>query len=107
MTPRDSKRFMKWYHVFFATVSLAAGGVFMFKLAAFWKADRREELTGFAFDPILVYAFVAAGFMTLLAWAYLTGQFRDIERPKYDMFERFAEQERQEVAMRKEAANHE
>lgn len=98
---------MRWYHVFFVGISLAAGCVFMFKLAAFWKSDRKEELTGFAFDPILVYAFVAAGFMTLLAWAYLTGQFRDIESPKYEMFERLAEQERHEVAMRKEAQSHE
>jgi nitrogen fixation-related uncharacterized protein len=65
------------------------------------KTIKKDELAGFAFDPIMVYAFVAIGFLCMLAWAYLTGQFRDIERPKYELFERFDEQERQEAEMAK------
>ena len=74
----------------------AAGCMFVYKLFAFLKTIKRDELAGFAFDPIIVYALVAMGFLCLLAWAYLTGQFREIERPKYEMFRRFAEQERAE-----------
>lgn len=92
-----SRRFTRNFHVFFITVSLAAGAMFTFKLFSFMKTIKKEELDGFAFDPILVYAFVAVGFLFLLAWAYLTGQFRDIESPKYDMFARFQQQERDEA----------
>jgi len=94
-----SRRFTRGFHAFFIVVSVAAGIMFVFKLFSFMMTIKREELAGFAFDPILVYAFVAAGFVFLLGWAYLTGQFRDIERPKYDMFERLEEQERQEAGL--------
>lgn len=89
------------FHLFFIAVSLAAGVMFTFKLFSFLKTIKKDELAGFAFDPIMVYAFVAIGFLCMLAWAYLTGQFRDIERPKYELFERFDEQERQEAEMAK------
>ena len=81
---------------FFVMAVTAAGGMFIFKLFSFLKTIKRDELAGFAFDPIMIYAFVAMGFMFLLAWAFLTGQFRDIEGPKYDMMDRFDEQERAE-----------
>ena len=83
-------------HVFFILAVTVAGCMFTFKLFSFLKTIKRDELAGFAFDPILIYAFVAMGFLCLLAWAYLTGQFRDVERAKYDMLERFDEQERAE-----------
>ena len=81
-------------HIFFVIAVTAAGCMFTFKLFAFLKTIKRDEMAGFAFDPILVYAFVAMGFLCLLAWAYLTGQFRDIEAPKHEMLVRFEEQER-------------
>lgn len=80
-------------HVFFVIVSLLAGCMFVFKLFEFLRTIERDELAGFAYDPIVVYGLVAMGFLLLLGWAYLSGQFRDIERPKYEMFERLAEQE--------------
>lgn len=80
-------------HAVFVTACLSAGGMFVFKLFSFMKTIKRDEMAGFAFDPIVTYGFVAMGFLFLIAWAYLTGQFRDIERPKYDMLERFQEQE--------------
>jgi nitrogen fixation-related uncharacterized protein len=83
-------------HVFFITAVLCAGCMFTFKLFSFMKTIKKDELAGFAFDPILIYGFVAMGFLFLLCWAYLSGQFKDIERPKYEMLERFAEQERSE-----------
>lgn len=81
---------------FFCTAVTVAGCMFTFKLYSFLKTIRRDELAGFAFDPIVIYGIVATGFLLLLAWAFLTGQFRDIERPKHEMLERFLEQERAE-----------
>ena len=73
--------------------------MFCFKLYAFLSTIKRDELAGFAYDPMMTYAFVAMGFLCLLVWAYMSGQFRDIERPKHDMLERFYRQERAEARM--------
>jgi hypothetical protein len=83
-------------HAVFILAITAAGCMFIFKLFSFLTTIKKDELAGFAFDPILIYGLVAMGFLCLLAWAYLTGQFRDIERPKYEMLEKFEEQERAE-----------
>ena len=88
---------MRIVHLFFVTAALSAGGMFVFKLFSFMKTIKRDEMAGFAFDPIITYGFVAMGFLFLLAWAYMTGQFRDIERTKHEMLERFYEQERLEA----------
>lgn len=93
--PAPKKRFGP-IHTFFVLACSVAGCMFVYKLFAFLKTIKRDELAGFAFDPIVVYGFVAMGFLFLLAWAYLSGQFHDIERPKYEMIERFEEQERAE-----------
>ena len=85
-------------HVFFITACLAAGVMFTFKLHEFLRTIKRDELVGFAHDPILVYAFVAVGFLCLLGWAFMTGQFRGIERTKLEMLERVAAQELAERA---------
>lgn len=91
----ESRR-LRPLHVFFVLACAAAGCMFIYKLFAFLKTIKRDELAGFAFDPIIVYAFVAMGFLFLLAWAYLSGQFHDVEQPKHDMLRRFEEQERAE-----------
>ena len=93
---QSKNRARSYVHIFFVTAITAAGGMFIFKLFSFLKTIKKDELAGFAFDPIMVYAFVAMGFLFLLAWAFMTGQFRDIERPKYEMLERFDEQVRAE-----------
>ena len=95
--PRD--RVFTPLHVFFVLFVLGAGSLFVYKLFAFLSTIRRDELAGFAFDPIVVYGFVALGFLFLLVWAYMTGQFRDIERPKHEMMERFEEQEQHDAAI--------
>jgi len=86
----------KAIHAFFILACVTAGCMFIYKLFSFLRTIKRDELAGFAFDPIMIYAFVAMGFLFLLAWAFLTGQFKDIERAKYEMLERFEEQERAE-----------
>jgi hypothetical protein len=83
-------------HAFFVLAVTVAGCMFVYKLFAFLTTIRKDELAGFAFDPIVIYGIVAMGFLFLLAWAYLTGQFRDVERAKHEMLERFDEQERAE-----------
>lgn len=81
---------------FFALACTTAGCMFVFKLHEFLRTIKRDELVGFAFDPITIYGFVAGGFMLLLCWAFFSGQFRDVERAKYELFERFDRQERAE-----------
>jgi len=102
MTDKPKERVFTPFHFFFSLVVLAAGTLFVFKLFAFLSTIRKDELAGFAFDPIIVYAFVALGFLFLLAWAYMSGQFRDIERPKYEMLERFEEHEQHDVDLLEE-----
>lgn len=87
--------------IFFVTAVTAAGGMFCFKLHSFLQTIKRDELAGFAFDPIMIYAFVAVGFLFMLAWAYMSGQFRNIEEPKHDMLKRFDEQELAERVAKK------
>jgi len=86
-------------HFFFVVFVMTAGGLFCFKLHAFLSTIKKDELAGFAFDPIITYGFVASGFGFLLLWAYLSGQFRDVERPKHEMLERYYERERADVAL--------
>lgn len=90
------RRRWRFVHVFFVTVCVIAGCMFFFKLHEFMRTIKRDELAGFAFDPILTYGFVAMGFFLLLVWALLSGQFKDVERAKHEMLARFFEQERAE-----------
>ena len=85
---------------FFVAAVTGAGGMFIFKLFSFLRTIKRDELAGFAFDPILVYAFVAMGFLCMLAWAFLSGQFKNVEQPKYDMIADFDAREAADNAIR-------
>jgi nitrogen fixation-related uncharacterized protein len=91
-----SKARWRAVHIFFSLTCIVAGCMFVFKLHEFLRTLKTDELAGFAFDPILIYGFVAVGFFLLLMWAFLSGQFKDIEKTKHEMLERFFEQERQE-----------
>ena len=91
-----SKARWRAVHIFFSVVCVIAGCMFVFKLHEFLRTIKRDELAGFAFDPILTYGLVAVGFFLLLVWAFLSGQFKDLEKTKYEMMERFFEQEREE-----------
>jgi hypothetical protein len=44
-------------------------------------------MLGFALLPMSNYLLVAAGFRMLLIWAFLKGEFKDIERAKYELLE--------------------
>jgi hypothetical protein len=78
---------------FFVIAVTIAGCMFTFKLYSFLQTIQRDELAGFAFDPIVIYGIVAAGFGCLLMWAFLSGQFKQIEEPKHAMLKRALEQE--------------
>ncbi|MFT7679992.1 MAG: nitrogen fixation-related uncharacterized protein [Planctomycetota bacterium] len=104
--PRDSKR-GKAIHLAFFVGCVFGGLVFCGKLFAFLRTLKSEEMSDFAADPIIIYGFVTAGFLCLLAWAYMTGQFKDIEAPKYEMLTRFAEVEKMEAQARRQGSeNH-
>jgi hypothetical protein len=79
--------------IFFGSAVAVAGCMFTFKLYSFLRTIKKDDLAGFAFDPIVIYGMVAAGFLCLLTWAFLTGQFQRIEDPKHAMLERALEQE--------------
>ena len=97
--PRESRR-GKAIHLIFFAGCVFGGLVFCGKLFAFLRTLKSEEMSDFAADPIIIYGFVTAGFLCLLAWAYMTGQFRDIEAPKHEMLTRFAEVEKMEALAR-------
>ncbi|MCE9590828.1 MAG: cbb3-type cytochrome oxidase assembly protein [Planctomycetes bacterium] len=66
-----------------------AGSAFVCKLIEFiYTATTHggQALASFLI-PVLNYLMVAAGFLLLFIWAYLTGQFRDVENPKYRMLD--------------------
>ena len=76
-------------------VGVAASGVaFAYKVAEFLFTLGSPEAQGFADVPVTVYFVVAAGWLMLLVWCFVSGQFRDVERAKYEMLEREAEYER-------------
>lgn len=101
MTTQDQPRTRNAILGFFLLAVTTAGCMFTYKLFAFLKTIKKDELAGFAFDPIMIYALVAIGFLFMLAWAFASGQFKDIEQVKYDMIERFEEQERAELELRR------
>lgn len=66
---------------------LTAGGAFVFKLIEFILSFTSSETVQFTLFPILTYLVVAAGFACLFMWAYLGGQFKNVEEAKYRMLE--------------------
>lgn len=75
--------------IFSIAMILTAGSAFVFKLTEFIHTATThgsQALASFLI-PVLNYLMVATGFMCLFLWAYLTGQFRDIEGIKYRMLQ--------------------
>jgi nitrogen fixation-related uncharacterized protein len=84
--PRRTRVFL-W--VFSIAMILTAGSAFIFKLCEFYftaTTHGSQALASFLI-PVLNYLIVALGFACLFLWAYFSGQFRDIEAPKYRMLE--------------------
>ena len=76
-----------------------AGTAFLFKLIEFFVTATTSGPSALAsfLIPVLNYLLVAAGFFCLFVWAYVSGQFRDLEKPKYRMLELQAQMDRAEA----------
>lgn len=83
---------------FFGVGTFAAGLGFAYKIHQFTGDMLEQEGLQFAGAHLLTYAMVAAGFAALLAFAFLSGQFSDIEKAKYDLLEKEREHDRREFA---------
>lgn len=73
---------------FFGVGTFAAGLGFVYKIHEFTDDLLAEEGIRFAGVHLLTYALVAAGFFSLLAFAYFSGHFADIEAPKHDLLQK-------------------
>jgi hypothetical protein len=82
--------------VAFGSAVAVAGAGFAWKLFEFFEDLFAESGLRFAGAHLTIYVLVAAGFVLLLAYAFLSGHFSDIERPKLDMLEREREHDREE-----------
>jgi len=91
-----SGRWFMW--IFGPLVIVVAGTAFIFKLIEFITVATTEgpDAMGTFLIPVMNYLLVAAGFLCLFLWAYFTGQYRDVEAPKYRMLEMQHEIDRQE-----------
>ena len=94
-----SPRARRFLWVFSITMVTIAGTGFLFKLIEFivTATSRGPDALGSFLIPVLNYLLVAAGFFCLFLWAYFTGQFRDLEAPKYRMLEMQREIDQQEL----------
>lgn len=70
-------------------VTLVCAFTFATKLMNFtltiWRGG--PSMLGFAIVPVTLYLSVAGGFLLLLIWAFMKGQFSDIERAKFELLE--------------------
>ena len=88
---RGTRRFL-W--IFSVVMVITAGTAFLIKLVEFlYQFSGAAGAAGvqpgfiFAIAPLLTYLIVATGFACLFLWAYFSGQFRNVEGPKYRMLE--------------------
>jgi hypothetical protein len=99
--PRDralSSSRRRFLIAFFGVGSVAAGLGFCVKIYEFTDDLLAEEGIRFAGVHLLTYGLVALGFLTLLAFAFLSGHFADIEAPKYDLLRREREHDIRDYA---------
>ena len=87
--------------VFQWSVIIIAGSGFTYKFIEFTYSIVKtgNDIVQFAITPIIMYVLVAIGFFSLFLWTVLRGDYKDIERPKFRLFEReymFDEEDRKE-----------
>ncbi len=71
-----------------------AGVAFVYKIAEFIFTLNSDSVQGFADVPVTIYFVVAAGWLLLLVWCFLSGKFKNVEEPKYEMLRLEEEYER-------------
>lgn len=75
-------------------VTCVAGFAFLNKMAEFVMTIVNDEVSGFGVVSVVTYLAGMLPLLLLTLWAAFSGRFRDIERPKYRMFELDQEIER-------------
>lgn len=79
----------------FAVVVMAVAGLgFVYKMAEFVVTIARDEVEGFGAVAVATYLIGMLPIVFLTLWGVLSGRFRDIERPKFRLFELDREIER-------------
>jgi nitrogen fixation-related uncharacterized protein len=86
------ERIFLWGSMIFGI--FAAAVAFVYKIAEFLFTLNEGAVQGFADVPVTIYFVVAAGWLLLLVWCFLSGKFKDVEQPKYDMLRMEEEYER-------------
>ena len=71
-----------------------AGVAFVYKIAEFIFTLNSDSVQGFADVPVTIYFVVAAGWLFLLVWCFLSGKFKNVEEPKFEMLRMEEEYER-------------
>jgi hypothetical protein len=76
--------------VFEWIVILTAATGFTYKFIEFTYSvlQVENEAVNFAITPLVMYVSVALGFFLLFIWSLLRGDFKEIEKPKFRIFER-------------------
>jgi hypothetical protein len=76
--------------IFQWAVIIIAGAGFVFKFIEYTISvfESENELVNFAITPLVMYISVAIGFFLLFMWTVFRGDYKDIERPKFRLFER-------------------
>lgn len=82
MSKRD--KIITYFMIIF--VILPGGVSFIAKIASYFMVEMEEGMSGFAL-PFFNYLFIALGFVCLFVWAFLSGHFKDIDKPAHDMLE--------------------
>lgn len=79
--------------VFQWIVIIVAGTGFTYKFVEFTYSIFKtgNELVQFAVTPIVMYSCVAIGFFSMFMWTVVRGDYKDIEKPKFRLFEREVE----------------
>jgi hypothetical protein len=75
-------------------VTCVAGLAFMNKMTEFVLTIVHDDVAGFGIVSVATYLMGMLPLLLLTLWAAFSGRFRDIERPKYRMFELDQEIER-------------
>lgn len=75
-------------------VMSVAGLAFVFKMVDFATTIGDDDVAGFGAVSVATYLTGMLPLLLLTLWAAFSGRFRDVERPKYRMFELHEEIER-------------
>ena len=79
---------------FAVAVFVLAGVGFVYKMTEFTMTIVKDDIEGFGAISVSVYLLGIVPMVFINLWAVFTGRFRDIERPKYRLFELDEEIER-------------